>query len=95
MQIIRGGDEKVQVLECDRDLTKAKRAEEALSASEAKFRSVFEEAAVGIGARVSFDGARWLDVNDALCRMLGYRRDEMCGRLWPSMTATLPIWNWT
>ncbi|MDF2692644.1 MAG: sensor hybrid histidine kinase [Labilithrix sp.] len=85
MQIIRGGDEKVQVLECDRDLTKAKRAEEALSASEAKFRSVFEEAAVGI-ARVSFDGARWLDVNDALCRMLGYRRDEMCGRPWPSMT---------
>jgi PAS domain S-box-containing protein len=85
MQIVHSPDERLQVLECDRDLTVSKRVEEALTTSEAKFRSVFEGAAIGI-ARVSFDGARWLDVNDALCRMLGYGREEMCGMPWPAIT---------
>ncbi len=54
-------------------------------AAEARFRSVFEQAAVGIG-RVSFDDARWMDANDALCNMVGYSREEMRRTPWPQIT---------
>jgi diguanylate cyclase (GGDEF)-like protein/PAS domain S-box-containing protein len=51
------------------------RSEAVLSASEARFRSIFDLASVGI-ALVSPGGA-WLSVNDALCKMLGYTREEL------------------
>ena len=44
--------------------------EAALRATGARFRAVFEQAAVGV-ARVGFDGAEFLEVNDALCRITG------------------------
>ena len=43
--------------------------------SEQRFRATFEQAAVGI-ALVSPDG-RWLRVNDRLCEITGYSRDEL------------------
>ncbi len=46
-----------------------------MASSEARFRAVFERAAVGI-ATVAPDG-RWLGVNDALCNILGYSADEL------------------
>jgi diguanylate cyclase (GGDEF)-like protein/PAS domain S-box-containing protein len=51
------------------------RSEAVLSASEARFRSIFDLASVGI-ALVS-PGGGWLSVNDALCKMLGYSREEL------------------
>lgn len=42
---------------------------------EARFRPLFEQAAVGV-AQVSLEGA-WLLVNQALCSMLGYLVDEL------------------
>jgi PAS domain-containing protein len=53
-----------------RDITAHKRAEASLRTSEARFRAIFENAAIGI-ARVAPDG-RWLEVNRRLCDMLGY-----------------------
>ncbi len=50
-------------------------SEAALVASETKFRAFFEHAPVGV-ARVGGDG-RWFDVNDTLCRFLGYAREEL------------------
>ncbi|MCZ6861518.1 MAG: PAS domain S-box protein [Alphaproteobacteria bacterium] len=50
-------------------------AEEALRASEKRFRATFEQAAVGI-AHVAVDGA-WLRVNQRLCEMLGYAEEEL------------------
>jgi diguanylate cyclase (GGDEF)-like protein/PAS domain S-box-containing protein len=46
-----------------------------LSASEARFRSIFDLASVGI-ALVSTTGG-WLSVNDALSKMLGYTPEEL------------------
>jgi PAS domain S-box-containing protein len=47
----------------------------ALQESNKRFRSTFEQAAVGM-ARVSILG-RWLEVNSKLCQILGYTEEEM------------------
>ena len=57
------------------DITERKRAQQALLESETRFRSTFEQAAVGI-AHVSVDG-RWLQVNDKLCEIVGYERQAL------------------
>ncbi len=49
--------------------------EAALRESEQRFRATFEQAAVGV-ATVGADG-RWLMVNDRLCQILGYSREEL------------------
>jgi len=61
-----------------RDITERLRAEETLRHSEARFRSIYEQAAVGI-AQIAFDG-QFLMVNAALCRMLGYEESELRGK---------------
>src|SRR5690606_10137079 len=43
--------------------------------SELRFRATFEQAAVGI-AHLAPDG-QWLRVNQRLCQMLGYSREEL------------------
>ena len=58
-----------------RDVTERKEAEEALSESEERFRSAFEDAPVGV-ALVGLD-RRYLRVNRALCEMLGYSEEEL------------------
>jgi PAS domain S-box-containing protein len=59
------------------DITERKRAEVALRASEARYRTLFEYAPDGI---VIVDSkGYYLDVNTSICRMLGYTRDEFIG----------------
>jgi len=50
-------------------------AKASLNDSEARFRATFEQAAVGI-AQVGIDG-RWMMVNNKLCDILGYTREEL------------------
>ncbi len=52
-----------------------KESEESLRGSEARFRGTFDNAAVGI-AHVDLDG-RWLLVNQRLCEIVGYPREEL------------------
>src|SRR5260370_42700396 len=52
--------------------------------SEARFRATFDNAAVGI-AHVAPDG-RWLRVNEALCRILGYAVDELIKKSFQDVT---------
>jgi PAS domain S-box-containing protein len=52
--------------------------------AEQRFRAVFDHAMVGIG-RILPDG-RWIDVNPALARMLGYEPEQMQGLTWSEMT---------
>src|SRR5262245_43292743 len=56
-------------------LRESQKSVEAMRDSEARFRAVFENAAVGI-ARVAPDG-HWLEVNQRLCDIVGYSREEL------------------
>jgi PAS domain S-box-containing protein len=57
------------------DISDRKAAEDALRVSERRFSGAFNTAPQGM-AIVDLDG-RWMEVNDALCRMLGYSREEL------------------
>jgi two-component system cell cycle sensor histidine kinase/response regulator CckA len=56
----------------------------ALRESEERFRATFEQAAVGIG-HTTLDG-RWLRVNQRLCDIVGYTRDELLARTFQDIT---------
>lgn len=64
------------VLVIARDITARRQAEAALRQSEARFRTIFENAPIGIGL-MQMDG-KGLEVNKALIQMLGYPRDVLC-----------------
>ena len=53
-------------------------AQRRIEQSEQQFRATFEQAAVGI-AHVTLDG-RWLRVNQKLCEIVGYNREELLRR---------------
>ena len=57
------------------DITDFKAMEASLRESEAQFRSLFEQAAVGV-AKIGLDG-RWLMANQKLCDSLGYAEEEL------------------
>ncbi|MEB3216303.1 MAG: PAS domain S-box protein [Nostocales cyanobacterium 94392] len=57
------------------DITQRKQWEEALQESEKRFRSTFEQAAVGI-AHADLSG-KFIRVNQKLCDILGYSREQL------------------
>ena len=57
------------------DIDDQRHMEQALRESEERFRATFEQAAVGI-AQVGLDG-HWLRVNQRLCDIVGYTREEL------------------
>lgn len=67
-------DLKRLILERDEQIKRAW-AEEALRESELRYRATFEQAAVGV-AHVSLNG-QWITVNQKICDILGYSRDEL------------------
>jgi PAS domain S-box-containing protein len=60
------------------------RTQEALQESEDLFKGSFNDAATGM-ALVGIDG-RWLDVNEALCRIVGYSQEEMLKKTFQDIT---------
>jgi PAS domain S-box-containing protein len=67
-----------------RDVTVERRMEFALRQSERSFRSTFEQIAVGMG-QSDLEG-RWLRVNDKLCAITGYGRDELLAQHFQDIT---------
>lgn len=67
-----------------RDITERRQVEGRLQESEEHFRTMFEQAAVGI-AHVSTEGG-WLLVNQRLCDIVGYTRDELLGLTFQDIT---------
>lgn len=65
-------------------LDRNKRAETKLLERERHYRTIFNDAAVGL-ARIGPDG-RFIDVNPQFCRMLGYGRNELLGRSYLDIT---------
>jgi PAS domain S-box-containing protein len=66
------------------DVTERKAAEDVLRASEERFRGTFENAGVGV-AHADFEG-RWLRLNEKLCAILGYPRDELLHKTFQEIT---------
>ena len=66
-----------------RDITERKQAEDALRESEDKFKYVFDYSVVGKSI-TQFDGG--MQVNRALCSMLGYSVEEMLSQKWQDIT---------
>jgi PAS domain S-box-containing protein len=59
------------------DITERKQAEEALKQCEGKMRSIIRAAPVGLGV---VSNRVILDVNDRLCEMTGYAKEELIGK---------------
>jgi PAS domain S-box-containing protein len=66
------------------DISDRKRAEAALRESEERFRRVFEEGPLGL--EIVAKDYRFLNVNGALCRMLGYSEEELLQRTFADIT---------
>ena len=78
------GGNLVAIVGVSRDVTEYKRAEKALKESEQRFASSFRDAAIGM-ALVGLD-RRWLQVNPAMCRIVGYPEEELLDKTFQDVT---------
>lgn len=82
--LISGEGEVTEILGVTIDITERKKALETLKKSEDRFRSYFELSIAGV-AITSLD-AGWMEVNDHLCQMLGYTKEELRQKTWIQLT---------
>ncbi len=83
-QIIDRTGQVIGLIGVAQDITERKRAEEALQQSEQRFRGAFMHTATGF-ALASPEGT-FLQVNQALCHMLGYSEAELLGKGFEAIT---------
>jgi PAS domain S-box-containing protein len=67
-----------------RNITERRHAEEALRASDERFRRSFELGLIGMA--ISSPTKAWVEVNDQLCQTLGYERSELVTLTWAELT---------
>lgn len=71
---LKNSDGSISKLEIFRDITVRKQVEEKLSKQKAKILSIFRTAPIGIGV---VQNRILLEVNDRMCEMTGYSKDEL------------------
>lgn len=82
---LTNGEDRVIGIMCSfEDITDRKKAEVAIAESEQRFRSTFEQAAVGM-AQTNMEG-KLLLVNQKFCDILGYSREELLENKFQSIT---------
>ncbi|GAC1431772.1 MAG: hypothetical protein NVS4B1_30460 [Ktedonobacteraceae bacterium] len=77
-------ENELNTIELSQALNMQRKAEEAIQKSEARFRAIYQEAAIGI-ALVAMDG-RLLESNPAMQEMLGYSGEELQGKVFTDIT---------
>lgn len=76
--------EKNQVVIFAHDITEREKTENELRKSEARFSSYFHLPFHGVAITSPRKG--WIEVNDRICSMLGYDRDELLSMTWAELT---------
>jgi diguanylate cyclase (GGDEF)-like protein/PAS domain S-box-containing protein len=84
VSVVRDGSEPLYMVAHMEDVTKRRRADEAVRAAEAHFRSAFDSAPIGM-VITSLEGG-FEHVNPALCEITGYTRDQLEGMSFHSIT---------
>jgi len=74
----------LRLVGCVQDITERKLAEQEVQEREARFRSYFQMPLHGNCVTSIEKG--WIDVNDRLCEILGYTREEIFLKTWDEMT---------
>jgi PAS domain S-box-containing protein len=83
--VFRDADGKpLRMIGVNYDITDRKQAEDELKRSESRFRSYFDLQLHGIAITSLEKG--WIEVNDRLCSILGYTREEIVQKTWSEMT---------
>ena len=83
-RIRKPGNHSELILLAIEDVTERRQIEELHRESEDRFRGTFENAAIGM-AHVGLDG-RWLRMNQALCRIVGYTSEELATKTFADIT---------
>lgn len=66
------------------DVTSQKLIEQKLHESRQQFQSYFEAGAIGMS--VTLPDKKWIEVNQRLCQMFGYTREELTGLSWVELS---------
>ncbi len=77
--IIDNNGQLEKVIHIATDITQRKQAEEALQASESKFRSFFDLSPQSV-ARIDFESGQMVEVNQKFCELFGFDKNEISGR---------------
>jgi PAS domain S-box-containing protein len=73
-----------KIVDLEASLKEAGQIEKALRANEGRFRSYFELGLIGMA--ITSPAKRMIEVNDELCAMLGYDREELSKMTWVEFT---------
>ncbi|OGO20933.1 MAG: hypothetical protein A2Z15_00700 [Chloroflexi bacterium RBG_16_50_11] len=69
----------MRVVQCNvRDITERKRAQDTIKESEERFATAFRNSPILMAISTLKDG-RFIETNDAFCRAMGYRHEELLG----------------
>lgn len=72
------------LLSIGKDITERKQTQAVINAAEARFRAIFEQVSVGI-CQADLTG-RLVDANPGMCKMLGYRREDLLQKTFQQIT---------